>query len=119
MLVPIVCSFTPDFLTILAENFRDNQISWNVVFGHAQLRLALWRNITYVLTSPGIFQPLICDKRKSVTATSSGYSGIHTVKRAKPEFEPYLTIIDAFDDTSVSVPSTYTELHDVDTCTRQ
>lgn len=70
----------------------------------------------YFFASTGIFHPLICDRRKSVTATSSGYSGIQTVNRANPEFEPYFMIIDAFDDPSVSVPSTYTELHDVDTC---
>lgn len=69
----------------------------------------------YFLASTGIFHPLICDKRKSVTATSNGYSGIHTVKRASPEFEPYLITMDAFDEPSVSVPSTYTELQDVDT----
>lgn len=60
----------------------------------------------YFFTSTGIFQPLICDKRKSVTATSNGYSGIHTVKRANPELDPYFMTIDAFDDPSVSVPST-------------
>lgn len=60
----------------------------------------------YFFKSIGIFHPFICDKRKSVTATSSGYSGIHTVNRANPEFEPYFIIIDAFDDPSVSVPST-------------
>lgn len=62
--------------------------------------------MTYFLASTGIFHPLICDKRKSVTTTSNESSGIQTVKRANPEFEPYLITIEAFDDPSVSVPST-------------
>ncbi|EZA56416.1 hypothetical protein X777_03036, partial [Ooceraea biroi] len=45
-----------------------------------------------------------------------GNSGIHTVNRAKPVYVPYLTRTDALLEPLISEPSTYTLLHEDDTC---
>ncbi len=50
-----------------------------------------------------------------MTETSNGNSGIHTINRASPEYVPYFTIMDAFDDPLASEPSTYTELQEDET----
>lgn len=84
--------------------------SIRVAFSKLRLLFAL------VTCSSGTFQPFIWFSRVSATLTSSGSSGIHTVNLARPVYVPYLTRTDALLEPRISEPSTYTLLHEDDTC---
>lgn len=113
--IPTISSLTTIRFAVVSERSID-VIVWQAIEPKIVNKMGKYKDFTYGCISSGIFHPLIWERRKSVTETSNGNSGIHTINFASPEYVPYLTIMDAFDDPLASDPSTYTELHDEDTC---